>query len=73
MGPYNPKHEALLREVEMRASEWVRTAYDEAVICVSAHRAQVQELALMVLANDEVNETDIIHHLNSVTVQIATP
>ena len=54
-GPYVPEGDALLKEMEEKAREWVGTAYRSALSAMEAHRAPVERLAIRLLAEDELD------------------
>lgn len=56
MGPYVPEHESLIRESELRASEWVKDAYQKAVDVIQEHKSEIGQLASLLVANEELNE-----------------
>ena len=72
LGPYIPKHDSMLRDIELRAAAWVKQAYEVAVQTVSNHRAQVSALATDLLERDEVDEQDIRRHLSGLS-QVSLP
>lgn len=72
LGPYIPKHDSMLRDIELRAAAWVKQAYEVAVRTVSNHRAQVSALATDLLDRDEVDEQDIRRHLSGLS-QVSLP
>lgn len=64
LGPYIPKHDSMLREIELRAAAWVKQAYEVAVATIGNHRPQVEALAQALLAKEEVAEVEIRSHLS---------
>lgn len=56
MGPYVPSHESLLRESEIRAAEWVKKGYEDAVEIVQAHRSGIERLAKALMEQEEIGE-----------------
>jgi cell division protease FtsH len=56
MGPYVPEHESLIREGEMRASEWVNEAYQQALLIIETHKDEIGQLATLLVAQEELDE-----------------
>lgn len=57
MGPYVPAHESLLRESELRAAEWVKNAYENAVSIIEGHRTEMEKLAAILVEQEEIGES----------------
>ena len=56
MGPYVPEHESLIREGEMRASEWVNEAYQQALLIIETPKDEIGQLATLLVAQEELDE-----------------
>lgn len=54
-GPYVPKSEGLIKEMEEQAREWVLTAYEEAVSIMQQHTESMKSLAMELLAKEELS------------------
>ncbi len=53
-GPYVPESEALIKEMEEKARDWVSGAYSEAVATMKAHTESMRNLAIQLMAEEEL-------------------
>lgn len=68
LGPYVPKHDSMLKEIELRAATWVKQAYEVAVKTISENKQQLADLTKDLLDRDELGEEDILVHLHDLKV-----
>lgn len=63
-GPYVPEHESLIRDVELKAAEWVKKAYTQAKEEMESNRDRIELLYKDLLAQEELSGEEIESVLN---------
>lgn len=63
-GPYVPEHESLIRDVELKAAEWVKKAYTQAKEEMESNKDRIELLYKDLLAQEELSGEEIEAVLN---------
>lgn len=63
-GPYVPEHESLIRDVEIKAAEWVKKAYTQAKEEMESNKDRIELLYKDLLAQEELSGEEIEAVLN---------
>jgi len=58
-GPYVPKNERMIQTMEEGARDWVKAAYDEAVEVMKNHTESMKNLAIQLIAEEELLGEDL--------------
>lgn len=63
-GPYVPEHESLIREIEIKAAEWIKEAYDIAKLEMEKNKDKINELYGDLILEEELTGERIEKVLN---------
>lgn len=55
LGPYIPDHPDLMKDIEIRAAEWVKEAYEKAKVVLVQRSSEIHFLAEELMKNDELS------------------